>query len=633
MSGESTLELERLWWDSDEDTVAQDVTTMAALLEQRAADRRTWSAIYHRLTTGRDPASSYSFAMSRFGAYATNFDDFETPSINALAEVIESLTAHVGKNRPWILFSTDGAGLKQRVGAKKASKWIWRLFHKVGAYDTGRAAFAQGLRLGLGPVKVVFDEVRKEIVIEGVHLDECLWDEVEVAYSHDGKPYQFMHRRFVDRHELAARFPDKEEEIMTQAPAAHVGVVALGGLEANRYIPLVDAWRRPSPGREVGRHVIACGDILLKLEDWKKGIPMAFWSGVETLPGQLLGQGVAELGYAMQREVNRASALINEAERLVAGPWVLGDDRSNVQLERLTDLPGQKVTWNSDSGAQPPTVVTHKAVDASIYNERDKWVDRIRRRFGVSDMMTAGTKPAGITSGEGIRSLADQSTARHVVLGQNNERGYVDVAKLVLELAEEHDIAIDLGERLGGKTKWSELKVDGQPTALPLSSLPLQPEGQIQAAGEWLQQGIIDREMYVSIVNMPDSQRARDLITASRDNVEWMLDSIVDEGKYRQPEPYQDLGLLIRMAQERLLHEETVGTPDDRLDLIRQLIDEADRLRETQKPQSPAPQPGAQPAAAGPVAPGGPPLPAAGPPGAPPVAPLNPNLIAPGAVS
>ncbi len=601
------------WWEEPEGQAASRVTEAARHLETRAAHRRTWTAIYHRVTTGREPIASMGFAMSNTGAIPASFDNYQHPTYNALASCIESLTSFVGKSRPWAMFATDDAPFEERVRAKQASKFCWHLMLQLGAYTTGAEVFTSGLRLGLGAAKVVYDDVSEKPTVEFVNIDELLWDDVEVAFSPDGLPRTLYHRRFVDRVELEKLYPEQAAAIAT-ANGAVPGVVVISGIHANRYIAVVEAWRRPGSDGADGRHVLCVGDTTLVDEDWEEGLPFAFFRGWDTVPGQFMGIGIAEAGYGTQRELNRLYAVLTESHKRVGVPWLLVDERSQVQTAQLGNRVATIVKWNSQ-GAKPE-VVTHNAASADTYSHIDRLKADIYKRFGVSDMMAAAQKPGGMQSGEALRTLADQSTARHIVLGRRLETFYMDVAKLLLRIAEKHKLQVDVGERWGGKLSWDGIKPSSEPMAFPLSSLPLQPEGRIQQADEWLQRGIIDREEYARIADWPDSGRAKDLLTAARDNIEWQLDDCVLHNRYRQPEKFQDLKLLIRMAQERILYEQTRGCPETRLDLIRQLVDEADALDKATNAQ-PAP------AAAAPAPANTNGAPAAAP--APGFAPVNPN--------
>lgn len=575
------------WFEAESDVGAKTVET-ARQLEQRAALRRTMSAVYHRVATGREPAASARYAMSTTGAVSASFDGYQPPHFNALASVIESLTAGVAKSRPWIVFATSDAPLKERVRAKRSSKYVWGLFHKLDVYNKGRLAFISGLRLGLGALKVVYDDVAKEAKCEYVDPDELLWDDQEVAHSADGMPRQLFHRRFVDRYELAALFPEHAKDI-EQAAGCVPGVIAPGGLAA-RYVALVEAWKRPGADGKAGRHVLAVGTTTLKDEPFEGPFPFAFFRGFEEVAGQFLGQGVTELGYGTQQALDRLYAVIDASQRRVGVPWVVVDEKAQVQTSTLGNRVAQVVKWNSGQSASAPQVVTHQSASADVYAHCERLKSDIYRRFGVSDMMAAAQRPAGIVAAEALRTIADASTARHVILGQRLEKFYVDVAKLLLAIAEKHKLVVDVGAKYGGSVSWSDVKTSSDPVAWPLSQLPLSPEGKIQRAEEWVQRGLIDRQHFASIMDWPDMGRATDLITASRDNIEAQLDDIVEAGDYRAPEPYQDLNLLVKMAQERLLAEETRDVPEAHLDLLRQLVDEADALRKALQPP-PAPTP------------------------------------------
>jgi hypothetical protein len=91
------------------------------------------------------------------------------------------------------------------------------------------------------------------------------------------------------------------------------------------------------------------------------------------------------------------------------------------------------------------------------------------------------------------------------------------------------------------------------------------------------------------------------LFTAAIDDIDRVIENITDNGKYDPPEPFQNLSLGVQMVQSAYLREKDQGLKEERLDLLRRWITEAQGLL-TAQAQPPGIQPGG-PAQAAPMAP------------------------------
>ena len=81
-------------------------------------------------------------------------------------------------------------------------------------------------------------------------------------------------------------------------------------------------------------------------------------------------------------------------------------------------------------------------------------------------------------------------------------------------------------------------------------------------------------------MDFPDLEAAMGLATAAEEYLEYVLDDIVDSGKWRLPEPYDDLDLATEMADEYYADGKLHSLEEGRLDMLRDWMAAVDNLKQ-----------------------------------------------------
>src|ERR1017187_7810490 len=102
------------WWDAEEADLPTVLAGWAAHLESYDMERRARNLVYARLATNRDLPNIYGLSISRSGMRALDLSEWKAPVFNVCGSSIETLVNKVGRNKPWILFLTDGADFSAR---------------------------------------------------------------------------------------------------------------------------------------------------------------------------------------------------------------------------------------------------------------------------------------------------------------------------------------------------------------------------------------------------------------------------------------------------------------------------------------------------------------------------------------
>jgi hypothetical protein len=124
---------------------------------------------------------------------------------------------------------------------------------------------------------------------------------------------------------------------------------------------------------------------------------------------------------------------------------------------------------------------------------------------------------------------------------------------------------------------WDEIYLDPKKDsyivqALPASSLSVEFGGRLAQVKELLGAQLIDVGEGLALLGFPDLDHYRSLQNASRDAVERILEEILDDGKYTEPEPTMDLRLSLKLTQMYINRAQAMGVPDDRINMLYQFL-------------------------------------------------------------
>jgi len=590
------------WWDSDEGSLPTALAGWAAYLESFDFERRTKNLVYARLATNRDLPNIYGLALTRSSISALDFREWKAPVFNVVGSSVETLTNKVGRNKPWILFLTDGGDFSARMTGKKKSRFIDGVWHETQTYRLSRQMFTDALTYGDGFIKASPSADGKRIVHDVILGDELLVDPWDALYF--GKwPRSLIHRTFMSRGELLAIYGDDPEMRMAieTAPGSFQGPMWFGMTSSSHtsMVAVLEGWKLPEPDGTPGRHVLTISDRIALVDEkyTRKRYPFVKLSCVSAGRG-FWNIGIPEILGSFQANINKTQQVIDQCQdRMAAGRWLVPTG-SGVTDDAL----GRKAAGIiRHQPGMPPTFITPQAVPPELYRHLEDTIERAYKRVGISELAAQAMKPAGLNSGEALRAFESAESERYVTLGMQLEDAMVDLAELDLELAAAIQPRVKAPYRGGiDVIDWNDLKGLKDDKAIlkafPVSSLPTSPAGRLQRAAEMFQTGQISKDDYLRLIDYPDTDAVIELNTASRDAIDWMLDRIVEDGTYECPEPYMDLNMAMTVAQNRYLRERIQGCPEDRLEDLRRFMESCKQLQA--KAQAPAAAPQINPAQA-----------------------------------
>lgn len=610
-SFESTVQNNGMhWWRTPEKDAHKDIFAYIGYLDQNQGYRSADNLRFARLYGNYDMTGLDSYSYTRV---ETSFNVTHRVTMNIIQSMIDTVVSKVGKNKPKPTFLTDGGDFTLQLKAKKLSKFVEGVFYGSDFYKHARMAFQDSCIFGTGCVKIM--EANGEIKAERVFIDELKIDDTESFY---GSPRQMHQVKYVHRDVLCGMFPDNKNEILVASDAEAVYSTNRGTRD-KQMVMVVESWHLPSKKVEKGdenhdgKHTISVANTTLFEEKWSKDyFPFVFFRWNER-PIGFFGQGLSEQLQGLQLEINKILRTIQVSMHLTSIPKVFVEASSKIVTAHLNNKIGGIIKY----AGTKPSYESVSAIPQDLFMHLDRLYTRAYEIAGISQLAAQSKKPSGLDSGKAIREFNDIESERFMSVGQRYEEGFMDAAKIIVDLARDiydnnPDYAVKAkGAKFIETIKWSEVDMAEDKYMMqvfPTSALASSPSGRLQDVQELLQAGFISKEQGLKLLDFPDLEGAYNMVNAAYDDIEAMIERMVANNEYQTPEPYQNLELGIQMCQQAYLHYRSLSAPDEKLELLRMWMEDAQALlKKAAEAALPPPVPAGAPlpsdAAAVPMAP------------------------------
>lgn len=559
------------WWDADEGLKHEKVIPYVSEVERVHADHFDR---FVKLAFLYDPSDR------------KHFDTFEGPTAqvqnNIIATNVDTVHAIVAATEVQARFmTTDGDWSTQRR-AKHLEWYADNLGKTLKLDEKCSDAFKDGALKGTGLVKIYIDDWDR-IVAERVMVDDIVVDNGE---ARNGDPRQMHQRKFVDREQLSAKYPQHESAIERAQTGANTGMSWRYWADyrpINRdEVVCIESWRLPTgvkgkEGYKSGRHTICVDGADLVDEEYEDDyFPFAVfrWSKRDT---GWYGLSLAERIAGHQRAINKLNWQIDRQLDQMALPTTYVRMADADLAVQTTNRLGTVAVVKGD---YPHTVIP-KAVSPETYG-REETLDRQSSAVsGVSKLNSGGLKPGGLDSGAALREYRDVTTQRFAPQEKAHERLRLDATVLMLACAKKL-AARGAAPEVLRRTKWGAKKIKWGDVDMgdiivqisAASTLAKTPAGRTQLALEWAQAGVISQDEARSLMEHPDTEHSISLYTAADRNLEMCIEETLD-GELLMPEPYQNLKMGIWKFQQSYLKAWNNGAPDRILEGLRQWIVQA----------------------------------------------------------
>ncbi len=587
------------WWRANTQAeVASQLLSTAAFLKETQNYRYRQAAIYARLY-GNMPLMS--FIGSNMSKMDTNQGlPADRPTFNLVQSVIDTKVARIAQSRPAPVFLTDNGNYKERNLAQKLNNFILGEFYQTKTYEKASMILRDASVEGTGCIKVYESEDNK-VALERVLLTELLIDPNESMY---GDPRQLYQLKLVDRSVLMEQMDSRYKSIIERAETAYPDNSSDSSKTISDLVMVVEGWHLKSgKNAKDGRHTIACTAGIIFDEDFDKDkFPFVFLHDSNRLLG-FWSQGAAERLMGTQLEINSLLFTISKSIKLVGVPRVFVEDGSKVMSSSFNDEIGSIVKYR---GTKPEYEVA-PCVPQEMYAQLQRLIEYGYDQEGVSKMAASSEKPAGLNSGEAIRSYDDISTDRMATLSRKYDNFFIDLAYAII------DKAIDIAKEQGSYQTVFPNKDNTKTIDLPniemlkdpfviqcfnSSSLPRDPAGRMEKVTEMLQSGMISLKEGRRLLDFSDLSQIEKLANASEERIYQILDKIIEDGDYTPPDPFLDLTLATEITTQYINLYSTAKLEEEKAQMLRDFFTQVQAIKQAALPP-PQPTPGMAPNAPG----------------------------------
>jgi hypothetical protein len=508
-------------------------------------------------------------------------------TLNVVQSMVDTVVSKMTKNKPRPLFLTEGGNWELKQRSKKLTKFIDGTFSSTQFYEEGEKAFKDSAIFGTGAVKVFAQD--GNIKSERVFIEELILDDVEAYY---GKPRQMHQVKHIHKEVLVAMFPN-QEVMIEQANNDDSKYSTSYVKQAKNLIRVVESWHLPS-GKDAkdGRHAIVISNAKLLDEDYTKDyFPFVFFRW-NTRPVGFFGQGISEQLAGIQLEINKLLRTIQVAMHLVSVPKIFLEASSKIVSAHINNKIGGIIKF----AGSPPTFGNMGNISPDLFTQVDRLYARSFEIVGISQLSAESKKPTGLDSGKALREFNDIESERFLSVGKSYEKAYMDAAKIMIDMARDlykdnKDLEVQVkGRKFIETIKWSEVDIENEKFVMdvfPTSALSRTPAGRLQDIQDLIDIGFIGKEEGMKLLDFPDLEGSMNMLNADSNNLDKIIDSMMEKGEYISPEPYQNLENGVRKMQQAYLMFKNENAPDDRLELLRQWMEDANGL--ILKSQQPSP--------------------------------------------
>lgn len=583
------MEYKTPWWEQDSEPHKRVFETAGNIRRNQTA-QEDLDERHFRLYSGLPLYSAFTFNLT--------FDTLDAKfTMNVVQSATNTLVSKVAKNKVRPTFLTDDGDWGMQQQAKKLTKYTYGQFYKSKVYEETKKALRDACIFGDGFVKHWHDS-QGNINIKRVFKPSLIVNQAEVMYAQE--PKTIYEVRVVDKGTLKEKYPDFKHEI-DEASISDIPFF-IDSFESNHQLAVVvEAYRVAhktvdKEGKETlhpGKHFIGISTATFVYEDFKKEkIP---YTRIQYVPNAVgyYGKGVAEIITGHQIELNRMLRRISRSMNIMSSPNILVDYMSEIidthfnnEVGTIIKYKGAPPAYNFPMGINPVAIDWFLTVYQKAFEE-----------LGLSQLTAQSKKPSGLDSGKALREYNDIETERFAELAQAWEQFHLDIADAIIDhskqIADEGgDVVVLSPDKYGAqKIDFKKIKLKNSEYVMqvyPTSMLPKTPAGRLAYVQEMLAAGLLEPQEGLSLLEFPDVSEITENKNAGTDDIKWTVYTIIEDGVYNPPEPYQNLDYGIQYMNSTYLRMKSRGLPVERLDLLQKWINDALSLKEQMMPPMPA---------------------------------------------
>lgn len=564
------------WFESSKNDMYQDVFSYVNHLDKSQSYRSSDNLRAAKLYGNYDILGLDAYSYTRVESSANISHKI---TMNVIQSLIDTVVSKITKNKPRPTFLTSNGNWTLQTKAKKLTKFVDGTFSSTNFYSKSQSAFLDASIFGTGCIKIF--ERNGSIDCERVFIEEIKIDDVEAYYSDPRQIHQVKHihkdvlKKMFPKHALMIDMAnDSNNEFSTQAADS----------QKKHMLRVIESWRLPSiKDAGDGRHAITISNQTLLTEDYAKDyFPFVFFRWGQR-PVGFFGQGLSEQLQGLQLEINKILRTIQVSMHLVSIPKLLVEASSKIVTSHLNNKIGGIIRYSGT----PPQYAPLGGIPAELFSHLDRLYNRAYEISGISQLSAQSLKPAGLDSGKALREYNDIESERFLAVGKEYEKAFMDASKIMIDMARDiytknPDFKVNVkGRKFIETIKWKDVDMAEDQYMMdvfPTSALSNTPSGRLQDIQELMSAGFIGKEEGMKLLDFPDLEGTLNMINADATNLEKLIEQMVEDGKYYPPEPYQNLENAVRKVQQAYLMYKMQNAPEERLELLRRYMEDAQGL-------------------------------------------------------
>ena len=479
-------------------------------------------------------------------------------SYNVIRGNCNTAQSKLGKEMPKISFLTDRANFGLRNAAKMLDQYIEAEFERSELFPSVRMAVLDACISKLGIVKILFDKKNGRFKASRVRPLDFLVDDNNSMYTQKNETFE---RKKVSTSYLMKMFPNmpqwQKEIILEEGKGGRVSC-----FEAF-YKDKIRVW--------------FTSKTILKITSWEGKPPYFYWRWTQSTMS-FWGVGIADELVTIQRRINYVMLMIAQSIGLFAIPRVLLNTHDNITGSQLTNELGSVIKVSTaGEGLAKVNFLTPPILNDQYFQHLEDLYMKAYQITGISQLSSTGQKPKGLNSGRALLAYHDIQTDRFAQASQNLVDMYIDIARYMATLADKHFTGKE-GKLLPYKIEWKKLDIKNniyQIKQYPTNLLSKSPAGRLEDVQMLINMGIIPPEKAIQLLEFPDISKAVDMLSATDQAVESLLERIVEGEKDISPDPNLPMGRQIETAQKFYGRAFVEGADDKTLEDLESFIVEA----------------------------------------------------------
>lgn len=563
-----------VWWEEgkedDSEARARHLFNHARDLEDRHREAHENNLLYAQMYSNRElPSFDWGYGVQ----YEPSLSPISRLSENLALSVVDTFTSRIGKNRPKPTVVLRDAPYSLRRAGKKLDRWVNANFAAHDVYEKGKMAFRDAAVFGFGALRV--DVTGGRLAVQRVFPDDVLIDQRECVG--DQAPLHLMIRRPMTVATAASAFGLEEDEVRKSAERRYLGYRGVGP----EHVVVIEAFRRgvrkASGGIVPGRRVLAIDGRVIEEEKWdEEWFPFVFFQWQKPQSGWYCPSAVEQV-FPYQIRLNEINDVIREAQDLMARPRVLIPEGSRINVNQIDNVIGKIIRY---TGPLKPEALVWPAVSGELYGERDRLVRACYEFLGISQMSAQSKTPQAMRfdSSAAVREVNEIEDGRHAELAQRYELMYLDVAEMLVRVAQRYPAGEDGFSSvwwIGGRNARAEtvslndIDLDRDKYVLclePSSILNQTPAGRKDELNRMLANGEITPAQYQQHLANPDLEGLASLAAAAAEDTDDTIE-MLNDGEYESPTEFQDLEIgLIQVHYAYLRMRRVKDVPEEVFD-------------------------------------------------------------------